>query len=209
MLTKLITDLKPDYIAACFDLPSPTHRHDVYKEYKGTRKKIDDALIAQLERAKEVFQAFGIPVYSAKGFEADDVLATIVEHLSKNPDVEIVIASGDMDTLQLVSGKKVRVFTLRRGISDTILYDEDAVKERFGFGPQNIPDYKGLSGDQSDNIIGVSGIGEKTATSLIQTFGTIEQMYELLKADREKFAEKAKEAGIKERAISLLAEHED
>ncbi|MEK7185491.1 MAG: DNA polymerase, partial [Patescibacteria group bacterium] len=205
MLAKLITDLKPDHIAACYDLPAPTHRHEAYEAYKGTRKKIDDALIAQLESSKEIFAAFGIPMYSVAGFEADDVLATIVEKLSADSDAEIIIASGDMDTMQLVSGQKVRVFTLRKGISDTILYDEVAVKERFGFEPRLIPDYKGLSGDTSDNIIGVPGIGEKTATNLIQTFGTIEEIFVALKKNREKFIAK----GVKERTATLLTEHED
>jgi len=205
MLIKLTTDLRPDQIVACYDLPSPTHRHEVYEEYKGTRKKIDPELITQLESSKEIFESFGIPIYSVKGFEADDVLATIVENLSKNPDVEIIIASGDMDTLQLVSGDKVRAFTLRKGITDTVLYDEEAVINRFGFGPKFIPDFKGLSGDQSDNIIGVPGIGEKTATALIQKFGTIEEMFVILKKNRDKFIAE----GVKERVINLLTEHED
>src|SRR6185295_18808501 len=119
-----------------------------------------------------------IPIYESKGFEADDVLGTIVEKLKKDENLEIVIASGDMDTFQLISGKKVRVYTLRKGLSDTITYDEEAVKTRFGFGPEFLPDYKGLRGDPSDNIIGVPGIGEKTATALIQNFGTIENIYE-------------------------------
>lgn len=204
MLIKLIGDLKPDYIAACYDLPAPTHRHDVYEDYKAKRKKLDDALVVQLERSKEIFSVFGIPIYSNAGFEADDVLATIVEKISKD-DVEIIIASGDMDTMQLVSGQKVRVFTLRKGISDTVLYDEAAVKDRFGFAPDLIPDFKGLAGDTSDNIIGVPGIGEKTATDLIKKFGTIEKIFSALEKNREKFIAE----GVKERVATLLAEHKD
>src|SRR3989344_5058806 len=170
MLIKIINDLSPNYIAACYVLPSPTHRHDAYEGYKSTRKKIDDELIAQLERSKDIFTAFGIPMYSLKGFEADDALGTIVEKLSDDPDTEIIIASGDMDTLQLVSGEKVKVYTLRKGISDTVIYNEAKVKERFGFGPELLPDFKGLRGDPSDNIIGVPGVGEKTASTLIEKF---------------------------------------
>src|SRR6185312_7073784 len=163
MLIKLIEDLSPDYIVACFDLPQPTHRHEAYEAYKGTRKKIDDNLVTQIDRAKEIFKVWGIPLYSCPGFEADDILGTIVDLTKKDKNIEIVIASGDMDTMQLVDKKRVQVYTLRKGIKDTILYDEAGVVERFGFVPELLPDYKGLRGDPSDNIIGVKGIGEKTA----------------------------------------------
>jgi DNA polymerase-1 len=204
MLIKLIEDLSPDYIVACFDLPQPTHRHEAYEAYKGTRKKIDDNLISQIDRAKEIFSVWGIPLYSLAGFEADDLLGTISDGLKKNKDVEVIIASGDMDTMQLVDGKRVQVYTLRKGIKDTVLYDEKAVLERFGFAPELLPDYKGLRGDPSDNIIGVKGIGEKTATSLIQTFGTIEKIYKALKKKDE-----YKKAGITERVKDLLLDNEE
>lgn len=180
MLIKIINELKPDYIAACYDLPKPTFRHEAYKEYKAGRAKAEEALVAQIIRSRDIFEAFNIPIYEKEGFEADDVLGTITEQL-KDEDVEIVIASGDMDTLQLVDNKKVQVYTLRKGLSDTVMYDEQAVKDRFGFVPKLLTDYKGLRGDPSDNIIGISGIGEKTATTLVQEFGTIEHLYEVLK----------------------------
>ncbi|MEX2013561.1 MAG: 5'-3' exonuclease H3TH domain-containing protein, partial [Parcubacteria group bacterium] len=180
MLLKIIGELKPDFMAACFDLPGPTHRHEVYEAYKAGRAKTDDNLVLQLERAKDVFTAFGIPIYSHPGFEADDIIGTIVENLNKNKNIEIVIASGDMDTLQLVDGKRVQVYTLKKGINDSILYNEKKVTERFGFPPKLLVDYKGLRGDPSDNIVGVKGIGEKTATALIQEFGTIENIYKNL-----------------------------
>jgi len=130
-----------------------------------------------------------IPIYDKQGFEADDILGTIVEQIKKQEvrskekgenKIEIIIASGDMDTMQLISGETVKVYTLKKGIKDTITYDEKAVNERFGFGPLLIPDYKGLRGDPSDNIPGIKGIGEKTATTLVTTFGTIENMYKEL-----------------------------
>ena len=121
MLIKIIEELNPEYIVACFDLPGKTHRHEVYDDYKGTRKKIDDNLVLQLNRAKDVFTAWGIPIYSLPGFEADDILGTIAEVMKKDRDIEIIIASGDMDTLQLVRGKDVQVYTLKKGIRDTIL----------------------------------------------------------------------------------------
>ncbi len=207
MLIKIISDLKPDYIAACYDLPEKTYRHEAYDAYKAGRKKTDDALVAQLIRSREVFIAFNIPMYEKGGFEADDILGTIVEKMKSEKDLDIIIASGDMDTMQLINDKKVQVYTLKKGINDTILYDEDAVLARFGFEPKLLPDYKGLRGDPSDNIIGVKGIGEKTATDLIRAFGTIEQMYAKLKGvgGKELFLK----AGIKERMIGLLEQNEE
>lgn len=205
MLMKIINDLKPDYIVACYDLPEPTHRHEVYKEYKGGRKKTDDELIQQLERSRDIFKAFGIRIYEKAGFEADDILGTIAYKLKDNKDIDVVIASGDMDTLQLVDKKKVTVYTLKKGINDTIIYDEAAVKERFGFAPKFLTDYKGLRGDPSDNIIGIPGIGEKTATTLITNFGTIEEIYKKLAKDEEQF----KKVKITPRIINLLKDNEE
>lgn len=207
MLLKIITDLKPDYIAACYDLPKPTIRHEAYADYKGTRTKTDDALALQLGESHKVFEAFSIPMYSREGFEADDLLGTIAHELKGEKEVEVIIASGDMDTLQLVDDKRVQVYTLKKGINDTILYDEKAVVERFGFTPALIPDWKGLRGDPSDNIKGVPGIGEKTATELITGFGSIEKIYTALKkkGGEEVFLKK----GIKARMIGLLKEYEE
>lgn len=204
MLMKIVNDLKPDYIAACFDLPGATFRHDAYKEYKAGRKKTDDALVSQLKSSRNVFKAFNVPIYEAPGFEADDVLGTIVEQMKKK-GIDIIIASGDMDTLQLVDDEKVRVYTLKKGIQDTILYDEKAVVERFGFPPKLLPDYKGLRGDPSDNIIGIKGIGEKTAEELIKNFGGIEGIYRALKKSEKTLIEK----GIKPRIVELLKEGEE
>ena len=204
MLIKIIDELKPDYIVACYDLPGPTFRNEVYKDYKAGRVKAEDDLVSQMKRSRDIFKGFNIPIYDKPGFEADDMLGTIVEKMKDNEDVEIVIASGDMDTLQLVVGKKVQVYTLKKGIKDTIIYDEKGVKERFGFGPKLLPDYKGLRGDPSDNIIGIKGIGEKTATILITEFGGVEDIYKALeKKDGE---EKFKKVGITERIITLLKE---
>ncbi|MDQ3014471.1 MAG: DNA polymerase [bacterium] len=206
MIMKIIEDFQPNYVVATFDLPEATYRHEAYKEYKAGRKKMDDALSVQISRSRDVFEAFSIPIYDKPGFEADDMLGTIVECMKKNKELDIIIASGDMDTMQLVDKKKVQVYTLRKGIKDTILYDEDAVNERYGFGPEHISDFKGLRGDPSDNIIGIKGIGEKTATILIQKFGTIENMYKALKKDKEKFQ---KEAGVTPRIVELIAEGEE
>lgn len=206
MLMKIITDLKPDYIVACYDLPQKTFRHEAYDGYKGTRAKAEDNLIVQIQSSRNIFKAFNIPMYDAPGFEADDILGTIVEHMNAKDKahIDVIIASGDMDTLQLVDDKRVRVFTLKKGINDTVLYDEDAVVARFGFSPNLLPDYKGLRGDPSDNIIGIAGIGEKTATDLIKNFGTIENMYKKLKKDEKSFLEV-----VKPRIVELLKNGEE
>jgi DNA polymerase-1 len=159
MLMKIITDLKPDYIVACYDLPQKTFRHEAYEQYKAGRAKAEEGLILQLKNSRKIFEAFNIPIYDAPGFEADDILGTIVKKFKKDRNINIIIASGDMDTMQLVDNKKVQVYTLKKGINDTILYDEKKVFERFGFKPEFLPDYKGLRGDPSDNIIGIKGIG--------------------------------------------------
>jgi len=205
MLLRIVQDLRPDYLVACYDLPKPTIRHEAYADYKGTRTKTDDVLVAQLISSRNVFAAFGIPIYEREGFEADDILGTIAHLYEKDASIEIVIASGDMDTLQLVDGERVKVYTLKKGLNDIILYDEKAVSERFGFPPKLIPDFKGLRGDPSDNIKGVPGIGEKTASDLICTFGSVEDIYKKLKKGDEAFLE----AGIKARMINLLKEHEE
>ncbi|MBX4198037.1 hypothetical protein KW782_01750 [Candidatus Parcubacteria bacterium] len=205
MLMKIIEDFKPNYVVAAYDLPQATYRHEAYKDYKAGRKKADEALVAQMIRSRDVFEAFSIPIYDKPGFEADDMLGTIVEMMKKDTTVDTIIASGDMDTMQLIYDKRVQVYTLKKGIKDTILYDEKAVIDRYGFGPELIPDFKGLRGDPSDNIIGIKGIGEKTATILIQTFGTIENMYKELKKSTKKF----QQAGLTERIIGLLKEGEE
>lgn len=207
MLMKIIDDLKPDYIIACYDLPDKTFRHEIYDDYKAGRAKTEDALITQLQNSRKIFEAFNIPIYDSPGFEADDVLGTIVAKLKKDKNINIIIASGDMDTMQLVDGKKVQIYTLKKGINDTILYDEEAVRTRFGFKPQFLTDYKGLRGDPSDNIIGIKGIGEKTATILISKFGTIEEIYQQLKINN--YELQFKKLGFSDRIIKLLKENEE
>ncbi len=205
MLIKIIRELKPDYIAACYDLPEPTFRHEAYKEYKQGRAKSKEDLVHQIKRSSDIFKVFGIPIYDKVGFEADDILGTIAYQVKDQKDIKTIIASGDMDTMQLVDGDDVLVYTLKKGINDTIIYNEKAVVERFGFVPKLLPDFKGLRGDPSDNIIGITGIGEKTATTLIQNFGTLEDMYKKLKKDESAFLK----VGIKPRIINLLKEGED
>lgn len=204
MILKIVDDFNPDYVVAAYDLPGKTFRHEAYDDYKGGRKASDDELVEQIKRSRDVISAFNIPIYEAAGFEADDILGTIIEQTKANKDLDIIIASGDMDTLQLVDGKRVQVFTLKRGINETTIYDEQAVQERFGFSSDLIPDYKGLKGDPSDNIPGIKGIGDKGATQLITNFGSLEDIYKALKNPT-----KLEEAGVSKRTITLLKEGED
>jgi len=184
-LLKVIRELKPDYIAAAYDLPQPTFRHAAYEDYKAGPPKMDDNLAKQINRSRDILKEFNIPVYAAPGFEADDILGTITEKVkSQKSKVKTFIASGDMDTLQLVKNDDIVVYTLKKGINDTIIYDEKMVNDRYGFGPELIPDFKALKGDPSDNIIGVRGIGDKTATELIKKYGGIENLYKELAGEK-------------------------
>lgn len=204
MVLRIYEDIKPDYIAACFDLPKPTFRHLSYDGYKAGRSKTDDALITQIQEAYALCDALCIPVYKEEGFEADDLLGTIAEQLKKEANTRVIIASGDMDTFQLIDDDIVTVYTLKKA-NEAALFNSQSIIDRFGFGPFYIPDYKGLSGDTSDNIIGIKGIGDKTATELIKRYGTIEEMYEVLKKDRQVLLD----AGFKERIVKLLEEGEE
>lgn len=205
MLIKIMEEFSPEAIAACYDLPEATYRHDAYEKYKSTRQKTDESLVEQIDRSRDIFHAFGIPIYECVGFEADDVLGTIAHQMKSQPDVRVVIASGDMDTMQCIDGERVQVYTLKKGIKDTVLYDEAAVVERFGFGSDLIPDYKGLRGDASDNIPGIAGIGEKTATTLITGWGSLESIYETVQTDEAALLA----GGIKPRIINLLRDGEE
>ncbi len=172
MLMKALLEEKPDYIAMTFDRPSPTFRHEQFTPYKAHRPALPDNMKPQFGRIREVVQAFGIPIYEKDGFEADDVLGTLSVQ-AKQQGVDIVIYTGDMDTLQLVNDS-VKVKVAKRGITDVTEYDEEAVKARYGLPPQKLPDWKGLVGDKSDNIPGVPGIGEKTASKLLTDYGDLE-----------------------------------
>ncbi|MAF80875.1 DNA polymerase I [bacterium] len=174
MLLKMFTTLKPTHVVAAFDMKGPTFRHEMFKDYKAHRGELEDDLISQFDLVREVVRAFNIPVLEKQGFEADDIIGTVTEKI--NDGVKKVIITGDMDTLQLVDDD-TSVFTLKRGIGDTILYNEELVHEKYGFGPEHVIDYKGLAGDSSDNIPGVAGIGDKTARELVGEYGSIEDVF--------------------------------
>lgn len=202
ILLRAIKDLKPTHIACSFDLAGPTFRHEEYTEYKATRKKQAEDLYAQFPRVKEVVRALNIPIFEIKGFEADDVLGTLADHICTKhaDDCDVMIVTGDLDSLQLVS-ECTKIYTLRKGLTDTAVYDIKTIKERYGLTPSQMIDYKALRGDPSDNIKGVPGIGEKTAQSLIQEFGSVANLYKAIKEN--KTGDK-----IKPRILNILTEGE-
>jgi DNA polymerase I len=176
MILKLLEEQNPDIIICAFDSKGPTFRHELFEDYKATRKKMPDELIGQMPLIKEVLESLNIAVLAMEGFEADDIIATLAGSMSGNAE-EIIIVSCDKDILQLVSDN-VKVMALKQGITNTVLYDEGQVIEKFGVKPDKIKELLALMGDSSDNIPGVSGIGPKTALELIIQFGTIDDIYE-------------------------------
>ncbi|MSQ28260.1 MAG: DNA polymerase I [Dehalococcoidia bacterium] len=179
MLLKVLADHQPAYIACAFDTHAPTFRDELYDAYKAGRAKTPDDLIPQFERVKELLRAFNVPIYELDGFEADDVLGALSLQATQQ-GIETIIVTGDADAMQLV-GPHVRVlYPGSRTLTDATLYDETKVEERYGVPPVRVPDWKGLKGDPSDNIPGVPGVGDKTATKLLQQFGSMEGIYEHL-----------------------------
>lgn len=187
ILTRMLKELKLDYIAAAFDLPGPTFRHLAYERYKAQRPETPSDLSIQFALVKEVLGAFNIPILEKEGYEADDIIGTVAEKFKQKKDLEIVVVTGDLDTLQLVR-PGLKVYSMKKGISEIMIYDEKAVWERYGLKPAQLIDFKGLQGDPSDNIPGVKGIGEKTASELIRAFGSIEGVYKALQAKNKKIS---------------------
>jgi len=206
ILLKLWRENRPDYAAALFDRPEPTFRDKKYAEYKAQRPPTPDILISQLIEMHNLFGAFGIPTFEKPGFEADDLIATLATRFGNDKDLQVVILTGDRDTLQLVVGDKIVVQMFNKGVSDTTVYDEKAVMEKYGLPPKAIIDYKALAGDSSDNIKGVPGVGPKTATELLQKFGSMENFYKNLKSDQKlekKFGPFRKEAELSKELVTL------
>lgn len=174
MLLRAIEDLKPTHIVAAFDTPKPTFRHERFNAYKGTRPPLPDGLGPQFARVIQILEAFHIPVVRVDGLEADDIIGTLATR-AVAAGMEVIIVTGDTDALQLV-GPQTRVLTTRRGLTDTVLYDVDAVRERYGLEPAQLVDLRALCGDVTDNIPGVPGIGEKTATRLLQQYQNVERL---------------------------------
>ncbi len=167
---------RPEYAIGAFDVGAPTFRSQEYKEYKAGRRAMPDDLRPQIEKVRELLQAFSIPIYGIEGFEADDLIGTL-SRIAEERGHAVTIVSGDLDCLQLVTDS-VEALVPRRGITDTFVYGPDQVRQRYGFEPAQLIDFKALRGDTSDNIPGVPGVGDKTAAKLVQDFGNIESLLE-------------------------------
>lgn len=189
IVLNVIRELAPTHIALAFDLSKPTFRHEAFTEYKANRAETPLELTQQIDRVREVVETFNIPVFTKEGFEADDVIGTICDQVTRkiasDTTTEVIIVTGDKDAFQLVKDSdvygSVGVYIPGRNKFPSTLYDEAEVAQRFeGLTPSQVIDLKGLAGDQSDNIPGVKGIGNKTAIKLLMIFGTIEKIYEYL-----------------------------
>ena len=210
---KAIREFQPDFIAAAFDSPGPTFRHKKFKEYKAKRPPAPKDLYQQIPKVKEILNDFGVAIFEKEGFEADDIIGTIAHLAPKKqvfPKIETIILSGDLDTLQLIN-PQTKVYSLRKGVKDIILYDENLTKEKFqGLTPNQIVDFKALKGDPSDNIPGVTGIGGKTATELLLGFGSLENLYKEIEENSKKskkIRSKLKETLLKYKEQAFLSKN--
>ena len=217
ILLKLWREEKPDYVAALFDRPEPTFRDKIYKEYKAQRPPTASELVEQIIEAHNLFAAFDIKTFEKPGYEADDLIATFAEKFRKKAssgkgsddtqnNLQVVILTGDRDTLQIVEDDRVVVQTFNKGVSDTTIYNEQAVIEKYGLAPSQMIDYKSLVGDTSDNIKGVPGVGPKTAVDLIKRFGTVKNMFEKIHEDKKLEARLGtfkNEAALSEELVTL------
>ncbi len=203
-LFKALTEFKPEYLAVTFDRKEKTFRHEAFAEYKAQREKQPDEFYNQLPILKEILEAMNVPIFEKAGFEADDIIGTLCHEKSvDNDEVLSIIVTGDKDALQLVDDN-THVYTLRKGMNDTIIYDEKAVKEKYeGLTPAQLIDFKGLRGDPSDNIPGVPGVGEKTALGLVKQFGSMDEMYQKIKVGEFKYIK------VTERLYNLLIDNKE
>ncbi|MEK7112882.1 MAG: 5'-3' exonuclease H3TH domain-containing protein [Patescibacteria group bacterium] len=203
MLLRVIQDLKPTHISVCFDEKEPTFRHKEFAAYQAQRPPMANELSGQFEKARKVVEAFGIPIYSKPGYEADDVLGTLARQSKEG----VVIVTGDRDILQLVDDK-VKVYLPIVGLSSAKLMGKDEVIEKMGVAPSQIADYKALVGDPSDNYPGVAGIGPKTAISLLEKYKNLDGIYAHLKeispSVREKIAKGKDDSKLSLRLATIV-----
>lgn len=203
-LIKALNEIKPKYAILTLDKKGPTFRHERYKEYKATRIKAPQELYDQIPLSKKIAGAFDIPVFELDGYEADDLIGTISQKISQEKNkIETIIITGDMDTLQLVN-KKTKVYAMSRGLSDSVLYDENKILEKYQLRPEQIIDFKAIKGDASDNIPGVPGIGEKGATDLLLEFSNLDNVYKNIKSP--KIKERTRDLLIKNKELAYLSQ---
>lgn len=178
IMFKILDEIEPEYMAVAFDMKAPTFRHKMYSEYKGTRKGMPDELAAQMPLIKEVLTAMNIKIIEKEGYEADDILGTLGTKAGRK-GLDVTILSGDRDTFQLATDKiTIRIPRTKGGKTEEDDYNKERIIEEYGIEPKALIEVKGLMGDKSDNIPGISGIGEKTALNIIKKYKTIEKMYE-------------------------------
>src|SRR3990167_5228574 len=203
MLLRVLNDIKPEYAVVCFDTKAPTFRHTQYTAYKAHRIAAPEEMHQQLPRIKEVVDSLNIPIFTLEGYEADDVIGTLANQAG---DLEVLIVTGDRDSLQLVN-KHIKSYMPGKSLSDIQIWDGERVKQKYGFEPRQLIDFKALAGDASDNIPGVRGVGEVTATRLINEFGSIENIYKSLDKIPEKtrrlLAEDAENAVLSKKLATI------
>ncbi len=206
MLIKVLEEVKPDYLAVCFDRPAPTFRKQLYAGYQAQRPQMADGLSGQITKLQKALKEIGIPVFGIDGYEADDLIGTITVQ-AKEKELDTVMLSGDRDLLQLVNGQ-VKMLAPITGITKFILFDAQTVKEKYGVKPSQVRDYKALVGDNSDGYPGVSGIGPKTAIGLLETYESLESLYEHLgdlpQKVQLKLATDAEQAALAKKLATIL-----
>jgi len=233
MFIKIVQDLKPQYLAVCFDREAPTFRKELYVGYQAKRPKISDDLVPQIGIVHDVLQKMGVAIFEVDGYEADDLIGTLARQavedtkilrykdikkkekkspsilVSQYPNIEVIIVSGDRDMLQLVNSR-VKVLAPIKGITEMILFDEKLVEEKYGIKSSQFIDYKALVGDSSDNYPGVAGIGPKTAVGLIKEYGSFDEMYKNINSLPPKIAKKlatdAEQASLAKRLATIVTD---
>lgn len=213
LLFSVIDKLSPTHVIVAWDVKGPTFRKKEFEDYKAQRAPMDESLVQQIDRTKEVVEALNIPQFGIEGYEADDIIGTISKvalQRTQDVDVQVVIVTGDRDALQLIEGKKVVVYLpIQNKYSQSVVFDEDKVNEVYGMKPKQIIDLKGLMGDPSDNIPGVKGVGKVTATKLVKDFGSVEEIYKNIESTKiaprtRKLLEEDKEMAEKSRHLAEI-----
>ena len=205
IMFKLLEDVNPEYMVVAFDLKAPTARHKMYEGYKANRKGMPDELAEQMPIIKEILRAMNIDIVEMEGYEADDVIGTLSRY-GESKGLDVIILSGDRDNFQLATDKvTIRIPHTKAGKTETDEYNKEKIIEKYGINPRQLIDVKGLQGDTSDNIPGVPGIGEKTALTLIQKFGSIENLYEKIEKDEDGLKGKQREKIVDNKELAFLS----
>ncbi len=206
MLLRVIKDLNPTHLIVSFDLPEPTFRNKMFPDYQAHRPPTEEAMKAQLARLREVVGSMNIPVFEKAGYEADDMIGTLSRQAVRD-GLETYIVTGDRDILQLVQGDRVNVCLPKRGISNLVVWNEERFREKYGFEPEKLVEYKGLVGDPSDNYPGVRGIGDKTAKKLLMDHDSVEEIYQDLENIEDRYKNKlieGKESAFMSRDLAQI-----